>query len=56
MKLETFYHFKCFKRLVEKKIGTPIKCLRTDRGGELNSAELNCNDPGKKEKKYIINK
>ena len=25
-KSETFYHFKCFKTMVEKKIGMPIKC------------------------------
>uniref|UniRef100_M1AR77 Integrase catalytic domain-containing protein n=1 Tax=Solanum tuberosum TaxID=4113 RepID=M1AR77_SOLTU len=34
-------HFKCFKILVEKEIGLPITCLRTDRGGEFNSAEFN---------------
>ncbi|KAK9928322.1 hypothetical protein M0R45_025465 [Rubus argutus] len=40
-KSEVFYHFKCFKILVEKEIGLSIKCLRTDRGGEFNSAEFN---------------
>ena len=40
-KLETFYHFKCFKVLVEKEVGMFIKCLRIDRGGEFNSAKFN---------------
>lgn len=40
-KSETFYHFKCFKFLVEKEVGMPIRCLRTNRGGESNSAEFN---------------
>lgn len=39
-KSKTFYHFKSFKILVEKEIGMPIKFLRTDRGGEFNSAEF----------------
>lgn len=39
-KSEVFYHFKRFKILVEKEIGLPIKYLRTDRGGEFNSAEF----------------
>ncbi|GKA10686.1 retrovirus-related pol polyprotein from transposon TNT 1-94 [Tanacetum coccineum] len=39
-KSETFYYFKCFKKLVEKETGLPIKCLRTDRGGEFNSDEF----------------
>lgn len=26
---------------MEKEIGMPIKCLRTDRGGEFNSTEFN---------------
>lgn len=40
-KTEVFYLFKCFKMLVEKETGIPIKCLRTDRGGEFNSTEFN---------------
>jgi len=40
-KSKTFYHFKCFKTLVEKEVGMSIKCLKTDRGGEFNSAEFN---------------
>ena len=27
--------------MVEKEIGMPIKCLRTDRGGEFNSTKFN---------------
>ena len=40
-KSEAFHHFKCFKMLVEKESGLAIKCLRTDREGEFNSAEFN---------------
>lgn len=29
------------KHLWKKKSGLPIKCLRTDRGGEFNSVEFN---------------
>ena len=31
----------CFKKMMEKEIGGPIKCLRTNRGGEFNSTEFN---------------
>lgn len=49
-KSETFYHFKRFKTLVETETGMSIKCLRTDRGGEFNSAEFNdfCKQQGVK--------
>lgn len=40
-KSEAFYYFKCLKMLVEKESSLPIMCLRTDRGGEFNSAEFN---------------
>ena len=40
-KLETFCDFKCFKTMMEKEIGMPIKCLRINRGGEFNCAEFN---------------
>lgn len=32
--------FKNFKACVEKKVGAPIQCLRTDRGGEFTSNEF----------------
>lgn len=40
--------FKYFKSLVEKEIGTYIKCLRTDHGGEFTSQEFNqfCKENG----------
>ena len=38
---KTFYHFKCFKTMVEKESRMPIKCLRINRGGEFNSVEFN---------------
>lgn len=40
-KSEAFHYFKCFKNLVEKETGLPVKCLRTNRGGEFNSVEFN---------------
>lgn len=45
-KSETFANFKKFKALVENQIGTKIKVLRTDRGGEFVSQEfkLFCQD------------
>lgn len=39
-KSDAFTYFKLFKALVEKEIGFPIKCLRTDRGGEFTSNEF----------------
>lgn len=39
-KSDAFTTFQKFKALVEKQSGTPIKILRTDRGGEYNSKEL----------------
>lgn len=39
-KADTFSFFVAFKRMVEKEAGLPIKCLRTDRGGEFNSSEF----------------
>jgi len=49
-KSKIFYHFKCFKTLVEKEVGMSIKCLRTHRGGEFNSVEFNnfCKQHGEK--------
>ena len=37
--------------MVEKESGMPIKCLRTNRGGEFNSAEFNdiCKQHGVKD-------
>ena len=40
-KSEAFNMFKCFKKLFENEIGLSIKCLRTDKGGEFNSKDLN---------------
>ena len=39
-KSEAFLAFKSYKVLVEKEVGSPIKILRTDRGGEYNSHEF----------------
>lgn len=39
-KLDAFTYFKLFKALVEKETGVPIKCLRTDHGGEFTSNEF----------------
>ncbi|KAL4291178.1 hypothetical protein GQ457_14G012020 [Hibiscus cannabinus] len=40
-KYEAFVSFKSFKTLVEKEVGMSIKVLRSDRGGEYLSQELN---------------
>ena len=40
-KREALQCFKDFQKLVEKEKGLFIKCLRTDRGGEFTSSELN---------------
>lgn len=40
-KSEALSHFKCFKKMVENEKCFPIKCLRTDRGGEFTSLEFN---------------
>lgn len=47
-KSETFYQFKLFKASVEKECGLPIKCLRTDRGGEYKSTKFKvfCKEQG----------
>lgn len=39
-KNEAFQKFKIFKTSIEKEIGTTIKTLRTDRGGEFVSQEF----------------
>jgi transposase InsO family protein len=39
-KSEAFVAFKCYKALVEKEVGNPIKVLRTDSGGEYSSREF----------------
>ncbi|KAM7520343.1 hypothetical protein LguiB_019305 [Lonicera macranthoides] len=39
-KSDAFVAFKNYKALVEKEMGSPIKVLRTDRGGEYNSHEF----------------
>ena len=39
-KADAFASFKLFKSSVEKETGLPIKCLRTDRGGEFTSNEF----------------
>ena len=39
-KSEAFNTFKNFKVLTEKESSESICCLRTDRGGEFNSAEF----------------
>jgi len=40
-KSEALNMFKRFKNLVEKKAGSLVGCLRTDRGGEFTSKEFN---------------
>lgn len=47
-KSDAFYTFKQFKNNVEKECGLPIKCLRTDRGGEFTSSDFNdfCKENG----------
>lgn len=40
-KSEALNHFKFFKKMVENETCLPIKCLRTDRGGEFTSSEFN---------------
>ncbi|CAI9787682.1 unnamed protein product [Fraxinus pennsylvanica] len=40
-KSEALSHFKCFKKMVENETDLPIKCVRTDRGGEFTSVEFN---------------
>lgn len=40
-KADAFASFKLFKSCVEKETSLPIKCLRTDRGGEFTSCEFN---------------
>jgi transposase InsO family protein len=40
-KSEALNMFKMFKNLVEKKAGSLVGCLRTDRGGEFTSKEFN---------------
>ena len=37
---EDFIAFKNYKVPVEKEVGSPIKVLRTDHGGEYNSLEF----------------
>ena len=39
-KSKAFAAFKSYKALVEKEVGSPIKVLRTDRGGEYNLHEF----------------
>ena len=39
-KSEAFVAFKNFKALVEKEVGSPIKVLLTNHGGEYNSHEF----------------
>jgi hypothetical protein len=38
-KSKAFEKFKAFKALVENETSLKIKCLRSDRGGELTSYE-----------------
>lgn len=49
-KSETLHCFRSYMKMVEKEIGLPLKCLRTDRGGEFNSTEFRkvCADNGVK--------
>ena len=40
-KSEALVIFKQYKSCVEKEIGSYIKCLRIDRGGEFTSQDFN---------------
>jgi transposase InsO family protein len=39
-KSESFENFKIYKEMVENKMDSKIKCLRSDNGGELTSKEF----------------
>lgn len=39
-KSEAFVAFKIYKVRIEKEVGSPIKVLRTNHGGEHNSHEF----------------
>lgn len=39
-KSQAFERFKIFRKMVEKESGCRLKCLRSDRGGEFTSNEL----------------
>ena len=40
-KFEAFEKFNIFKNRVENELGVKIKCLRSNRGGEITSREFN---------------
>lgn len=40
IKLEAFWLFKYFKKIIENEIGLKIKCLRSNHGGEFTSNEF----------------
>lgn len=48
---DAFSHFKKFTALVEKEIDKPLKCFRSDRGGEFTLHEFNtfCEEKGIKQ-------
>ena len=39
-KSEAFENFKIYKEMVENEMGSRIKCLRSDNGGEFTSKEF----------------
>ncbi|GAA0184077.1 hypothetical protein LIER_31382 [Lithospermum erythrorhizon] len=44
---QVFNHFKSFHVLVERQIGKPLKCIRTDNEGEyIGSFDQYCKDKG----------
>ena len=55
-KADVFGVFKQFRALVENKTGRPIKCLRTDNGGEFTSLEFEnyCKEVGIERHKITV--
>ena len=44
---QVFEHFKKFHAMVEREKGKPLKCLRSDNGGECTSNEFKSTAPRK---------
>ena len=52
---QVFKHFKKFHAMVEREKGKPLKCLRSDNGGEYTSNEFKsyCSEKGIRHEKTI---
>ncbi|CAA0825182.1 Unknown protein [Striga hermonthica] len=52
---EVFKYFKRFHAMVERQTGKPLKCLRSDNGGEYSSHEFKnyCADHGIRHEKTV---